>query len=998
MRHLDTIWVARAAIACALFLAASAFDAGSLFDSAPGFSPAHAAVSQSGNSTDSVLNQNIRKGDTLIEVLESAGATQKNAAAAAQALNKVFDPRKLRVGQHILMRFDASHGDAKQLTLFTIQLGTNRFVEVIRGADGKYRARRTSQPWSPESSDVAEQHREGGVITLEARSGSTIGKMLHTLNFQERDIDRAAKALATLFDPRQLRVGQKISILPGAARSDGKLALIGVAVHMKNGGVVQAQRSVNGGFAAHRLPALALADAINGDLAQADADSKPAAAERNKLRVTEGATLMELLTAQDVSPTEADHAIHALREVFDPRRLRAGQFIYLIVAENDKGKPELQGLSIAINDTRHVTVQRGPTGQFTSGLARAPIDNLADIAPAAKTPAATQDSSAPVTETADLGEPDAPTPENRQSATAPENQQPALAEQPPAASATQIEANINAVTILVDRGDTLIAILRSEGIDRHEADRAIRALGNLFNPRRLREGQQITLATRADNSGALTLEGFSIKVGKDRHIEVLKSDAKNFVAAKVSEPNLAARTDLASKSQSDDGTESPDRAAQSTPRPGQGQAMKGAMIAAAAPAEQELIADPARAWPRENSMTGAENAFSFPALQEKQATTDGFTRKAVMIGKGDTLFVALTKAGSAVRDAEAAITAFRTVHNPRSLQIGQTLTLAFEPMVAEDKAPAFRLAEIALDVAPDRDILVARQEDDRFHASEIARDLVRRLERAEGIIQTSLYDSAMEAGLPISILMEMVQIFSFDVDFQREIQKGDKFEVLYENLLNDDGETVALGPVLFAALSVSGKMIGLYRHEPGNGPVDYFNINGQSARKALMLTPINGASLSSGYGMRHHPVLGYNKMHRGLDFSAPRGTAIVAAGDGVIERAGRNGSYGNYVRIRHNGTYQTAYAHMKGFARGIRAGQRVRQGQTIGYVGTTGRSTGPHLHYEVLRSGTQMNPRKLKLPTGQKLKGADLAQFEQQVRKIRVLIAEVPSAQKVASK
>jgi len=319
-------------------------------------------------------------------------------------------------------------------------------------------------------------------------------------------------------------------------------------------------------------------------------------------------------------------------------------------------------------------------------------------------------------------------------------------------------------------------------------------------------------------------------------------------------------------------------------------------------------------------------------------------------------------------------------------------------MVAEDKARAFRLAEIALDVAPDRDILVARREDDRFHASEVARDLVRRLEKAEGIIQTSLYDAAMEAGLPISILMEMVQIFSFDVDFQREIQKGDKFEVLYENLLNDDGESVALGPVLFAALSVSGKMIGLYRHEPGNGPVDYFNIKGQSARKALMLTPINGASLSSGYGMRRHPVLGYNKMHRGLDFSAPRGTAIVAAGDGVIERAGRNGSYGNYVRIRHNGTYQTAYAHMKGFARGIRSGQRVRQGQTIGYVGTTGRSTGPHLHYEVLRSGTQMNPRKLKLPTGQKLKGADLAQFEQQVRKIRVLIAEVPSAQKIASK
>ena len=560
-----------------------------------------------------------------------------------------------------------------------------------------------------------------------------------------------------------------------------------------------------------------------------------------------------------------------------------------------------------------------------------------------------------------------------------------------------METDINAVTILVDRGDTLMAILRSEGIDRHEADRAIRALRKYFNPRRLREGQQIILATRADKTGAVALEGFSIKIGKDRHIEVLRSDAKNFAAAKVSEPNLASSAVLARASQPDGGVKRRE-GGQLAPRPGLGQAMTGAMIAAAAPAEQELAADPARVWPHETGTADTSGAFSFPALQEKHAVSDGLARKAVMIGKGDTLFVALTKAGSAANDAEAAIAAFRKVHNPRSLQIGQTLTLAFEPMVDEEKTRVFRLAEIALDVAPDRDILVARQEDDSFHASEVARDLVRRLEKAEGLIQISLYDAAMDAGLPISILMEMVQIFSFDVDFQREIQKGDKFEVLYENQLNDDGETVALGPVLFASLSLSGKILGLYRHEPGNGPVDYFNIKGQSARKALMRTPINGASLSSGYGMRRHPILGYNKMHRGLDFSAPRGTPIAAAGDGVIEVAGRNGSYGKYIRIRHNGTYKTAYAHMKGYARGMRAGKRVRQGQTIGYVGTTGRSTGPHLHYEVLRNGAQMNPRKLKLPTGQKLKGTALAQFERQVRKIRVLIAEVPSAQKIASR
>ena len=967
----------------ALLSAISAAIATALFEGPAAVSPAHAAASQSTNTSDRVYNQRVGKGDTLIELLESAGATAKNAAASSTALKKIFDPRKLRVGQRIMIRFEPNQAGRAQLSVVAIELSKNRFVEVLRGGDGKYRARRASQLWSPDN-NVAETRQAGGLITLQARSGSTIGNIMHALKIHERDIDRAVRALKTRFDPRQLRVGQRVSILPGEARSGGKLTLLGVAVHLKNGAVVEVKRAVNGRFTARRLSALTLGDGTSLSASVAgEPELEPVAGARNKLRVAKGATLMNMLIAEGVSQADADKAIGVLREYFDPRRLRAGQFIYVIVSENDAGKSELQGLSIAINEKRHATVMRGPSGRFAGSLARAPVESFAEIAPAAKTPAADPASSAPVAKTASLSESEAAAPDNPQSE--------------PIAAAAKTESDINAVTILVDRGDTLMAILRSEGIDRHEADRAIRALRKYFNPRRLREGQQIILATRADNSGALTLEGFSIKIGKDRHIEVLRSDAKNFTSAKVTEPNFTARTDVANTSRPDGGAKTHNRA-QSTPRPGQGQAMKGAMIAAAAPAEQELIADPAIVWPRENSVTGAENAISFPALQEKQAASDGFTRKAVMIGKGDTLFVALTKAGSAAGDAEAAIAAFRTVHNPRSLQIGQTLTLAFEPLVDEDEEPAMRLAEIALDVAPDRDILVARQDDDRFHASEIARDLVRRLEKADGIIETSLYDAAMEAGLPISVLMEMVQIFSFDVDFQREIQKGDKFEVLYENLLNDDGETVALGPVLFAALSVSGKMIGLYRHEPGNGPVDYFNIKGQSARKALMLTPINGASLSSGYGMRRHPVLGYNKMHRGLDFSAPRGTAIVAAGDGVIERAGRNGSYGNYIRIRHNGTYKTAYAHMKGFARGIRAGKRVRQGQTIGYVGTTGRSTGPHLHYEVLRNGAQMNPRKLKLPTGQKLKGTELAQFEQQVRKIRVLSAEVPSAQKIASR
>ncbi|PPR22266.1 MAG: hypothetical protein CFH38_01201, partial [Alphaproteobacteria bacterium MarineAlpha10_Bin1] len=691
--------MARTAAIGALFSAASSVGAVAIFDGEQGYLSAHAANSQSGDSAESLYDQRIRKGDTLIRLLKSAGVTPKNAAATAGAVKKVFDPRQLRVGQRMMIRFDSGPGDAMRLSVFTIELGKNRFVEVVRQADGRYRARRASQPWSPERTST-ENHGTGGMVTLEARSGSTIGKILRALNIRERDIDRAVKALRTRFDPRQLRVGQKISILPGAPRSDGKLTLLGVAVHLKNGAFVEVRGDGNGGFSARRLSALTLADGAGGDVALGNSGPQPVAGERQKLRVPKGATLMNMLIKRGISRVEADKAVRAVQENFDPRRLRAGQFIYLVVTENSAGKPELQGLSIAITDKRHVTVRRENSGRFTSGLARTPIDSLADITPAAKTPATTPASSAPAAKVAKLDETEAPAPAKPQQAAAESQATPA---------ATPVDANsdINAATILVDRGDTLMAILRSEGIDRHEADRAIRALRKLFNPRRLREGQQIILATRADKSGAILLEGFSIKIGKDRHIEVMRSDAKNFAAAKVSEPNFAARTALANR----DAENVTREGVRLTPRRGQGQAMTGAMIAAAAPAEQMLEADAAKVWPREIRATGARSAFSISALQKKRAAADDLTRKAVMIGKGDTLFVALTKAGSAANDAEAAIAAFREVHNPRSLQIGQTLTLAFEPMVNADKAQAFRLAEIALDVAPDRDVLVARQAD-----------------------------------------------------------------------------------------------------------------------------------------------------------------------------------------------------------------------------------------------------------------------------------------------
>ena len=216
----------------------------------------------------------------------------------------------------------------------------------------------------------------------------------------------------------------------------------------------------------------------------------------------------------------------------------------------------------------------------------------------------------------------------------------------------------------------------------------------------------------------------------------------------------------------------------------------------------------------------------------------------------------------------------------------------------------------------------------------------------------------------------------------------DSFSVLYEVLLDKKDKPVGYGSVIYASLNLSNSVTSIFRHEFADGSSDYFEETGKSVRKALMKTPINGARLSSGYGMRKHPIQGYNKMHRGLDFAAPIGTPIMAAGDGIIEKIGRYNSYGKYIRIRHNNTYSTAYAHLSGYAKNLRKNSRVKQGQVIGYVGSTGRSTGPHLHYEILSGGKQINPTKVKLPSGRQIKESELVEFNYVVRKIKVLLTE----------
>ena len=296
--------------------------------------------------------------------------------------------------------------------------------------------------------------------------------------------------------------------------------------------------------------------------------------------------------------------------------------------------------------------------------------------------------------------------------------------------------------------------------------------------------------------------------------------------------------------------------------------------------------------------------------------------------------------------------------------------------------------EFILQLSNTEKIYLSRNvETDEFKRELIIVKLKKDVVYKEDLILQSLYKSATNQKIPASVIVEFARIYGFQVDFQRDIRKQDAFQIMYEIFVNDNGKIIETGNILFANLKLSGENNSLYYFNK-EGSKGHYDKNGKSVKKALMKTPINGARLSSPFGMRKHPIDGFNKMHRGTDFAAPMGTPIMASGDGVIKKAGWCGGGGNCVVIKHNSTYKTVYAHMSKFASGIRQGVRVKQGQTIGFVGSTGKSTGPHLHYEVIMNGKKINSQTLKLPSGKILKGSERKIFETQKIKLDVLKSE----------
>jgi murein DD-endopeptidase MepM/ murein hydrolase activator NlpD len=434
------------------------------------------------------------------------------------------------------------------------------------------------------------------------------------------------------------------------------------------------------------------------------------------------------------------------------------------------------------------------------------------------------------------------------------------------------------------------------------------------------------------------------------------------------------------------------------------------------------------------------------ALAEEESgddSTPGIESRTLTLDSGDTLAGVLDDAGVANADVNAAILALSKVYDLRDARAGQNFTVTFEtapaqitepkpsstatkpatavvrvngkPMTVntvdpgdEDGSatdgnvtpvttPVGRLLSIAFSPSVEHNITVTRDADGGFTANDEVKQLIAHTHRAGATIDSSLYLAATQAGIPTDVVVAMIKMFSYKVDFQRDLKPGDSFEVYYSYYYTPEGLPAREGTIDYAVMRTGQKEIALYRYQPDpNQPADYFDAHGESVRGMLMKTPVDGARISSGFGMRFHPLLGYTRMHKGIDFAVPVGTPVMASGNGTVKVAGRSSGYGNYMRIDMGNGYGFAYGHLSRFAPGVHPGSHVHQGEIVAYSGNTGLSTGPHLHYEILQNGTQVNPLKVKVAQGRILAGHALRDFLLARLHIDAVLASAALENKVA--
>ena len=357
------------------------------------------------------------------------------------------------------------------------------------------------------------------------------------------------------------------------------------------------------------------------------------------------------------------------------------------------------------------------------------------------------------------------------------------------------------------------------------------------------------------------------------------------------------------------------------------------------------------------------------------------------IKKGDTIEKILLKLKVKNTEVQKVINEYKKYAKSNKLFVGNKIEIIIEKNLSTNKNS---IVKFSAPISKSTTVEIIKDDENKIVSKKIITKLYKKKILSQNIIKNNLYTSAIKADVNPDTIIEFARIFGFEIDFQRDIRKNDYFKILYEKYFDENGKFIKSGSILYAHMEVNEREITLYKFGKDDN-YGYFDVNGKSVEKALMKTPINGARLSSSYGLRKHPILGYTKKHLGTDFAAPMGTPIMASGSGTITRAKWCGGGGNCIKIKHNSTYETIYAHMRNFAKGIKVGKKVKQGQIIGYVGSTGMSTGPHLHYEVIINGKKVNSQTQKLPSGKILKDIERKQFEILRIKTDVLVAELIS-------
>ncbi len=387
-----------------------------------------------------------------------------------------------------------------------------------------------------------------------------------------------------------------------------------------------------------------------------------------------------------------------------------------------------------------------------------------------------------------------------------------------------------------------------------------------------------------------------------------------------------------------------------------------------------------------------ESEMALPQVAQVEQESEGIAKaeegpfdETLTIKEGDTLASILSRLGIPSAQAHEAISALSKVFNPKDLKVDQEVYVVYD---AQSDSENYDLKFLRLRGDIDHDVELVRTGGGLFQATKYKKELKHEYVDVHGDIKISLYADALKAGASPKMLYDMIKAFSFDVDFQRDIQPGATFSLFYDTYKDEESGHERPGELLYAKLVLDDKPYEIYRFQPAGGVPGYYTRLGEAVQKALLRTPIDGARINSGFGNRKHPIKGYTKMHKGVDFGAPKGTPIMAAGDGVVERCNPYGGYGNYICIRHNGSTKTAYAHLSRYAKGMRTGSKVRQGQIIGYVGMTGSTTGPHLHFELLLNGKHVNPQKVTQLPKSKLVGKVLNEFKAFMAKVERLKKE----------